>query len=165
MAPKRNHGGSSRAARELNRAEEWVGSISNEVALNRLVEDDVLPDRAMAVWHLAWCKSFLTPHGDELLVFEDYFHCGFCVPIHPCNTLGVKHVLNLDIAWAQASLSIHEHEHIMYSIYVSLYCMCYYLIALLITTKNPSFYDNNPHDGRNYCHIIYHNMTQKSVVS
>ena len=33
------------------------------------------------------------------------------------------------------------------------------------TLKKPSFYDNNPHDGRNYCHIIYHNMTQKSIAS
>jgi hypothetical protein len=33
------------------------------------------------------------------------------------------------------------------------------------TTRKPSFYDNNPHDGTNYCHIIYHNMTQRSVAS
>ena len=45
MAPKRSHDGSSRGARELNRAEEWMESVSNEAALNRLVVDGVLPDR------------------------------------------------------------------------------------------------------------------------
>ena len=82
MAPKRNRSGSSRASCELNRGEEWVGSISNEVVLNRLVEDDMLPDRVMAGWHLAHSESFLTPHGDDLVVFEDYFYHGFGVPIH-----------------------------------------------------------------------------------
>ena len=74
MAPKRNRGGLSRASRELNRAEEWVGSISNEAALNRLVEDGVLPDRAMVGWCPAHGESFSTPHNDELVVFEDYFY-------------------------------------------------------------------------------------------
>ena len=71
MAPKRNRGGSSRASREPNRAEEWVGSISNEAALNRLVEDGVLPDRVMGGWHLVCGESFPTSCGDELVVFED----------------------------------------------------------------------------------------------
>ena len=83
MVPKRNRGGSSRASRELNRVEEWVGSVSNEVALNRLVEDDMLPDRVMARWRPTHGESFPTPRGDELVVFEDYFYHGFGVLIHP----------------------------------------------------------------------------------
>ena len=83
MAPKRNRDGSSRASRELNRAEEWVGSISNEATLNRLGEDGMLPDRVMARWRSARDESYPTPHGDELVVFEDYFYRGFGVPIHP----------------------------------------------------------------------------------
>ena len=82
MVSKRNHDSSSRASRELNHAEEWEGSISNEAALNRLVEDGVLPDRVMAGWHLAHGESFPTPRGDELVVFEDYFYHGFGIPIH-----------------------------------------------------------------------------------
>ena len=83
MVPKRNHGGSSRGARELNRAVEWVESISNEVALNQLVVLGVLPDRVTAGWHLAHGESFPTPRGDELVVFEDYFYRGFGVLIRP----------------------------------------------------------------------------------
>ena len=60
-----------------------MGSVSNEAALNRLVEDSVLPDKVMVGWHLACGESFPTPHGDELVVFEDYFYHGFGVPIHP----------------------------------------------------------------------------------
>ena len=56
--------------------------VSNEAALNRLVEDGVLPDRVMAGWHLAHGESFPTPRGDELVVFEDYFYHGFGIPIH-----------------------------------------------------------------------------------
>ena len=47
MAPKRSHNSSSRASRELNRAEEWVSSVNNEAALNQLVVDGMLPDRVM----------------------------------------------------------------------------------------------------------------------
>ena len=60
-----------------------MSSISNEATLNRLVEDDVLPDRVMAGSRPAHGESFLTPHGDELVVFEDNFYRGFGVPIHP----------------------------------------------------------------------------------
>ena len=69
--------------RELNRAEEWVESVSNEAALNQLVVHGVLPDRVRAGWHSDRCESFPTPRGDELVVFEDYFYRGFGVPIHP----------------------------------------------------------------------------------
>jgi len=82
MAPKRNHGDVSRGPHELNRTKEWVVFVSNEAALNRLVEDGVLPDRVMAGWHLAHGESFPTPRGDELVVFEDYFYHGFGIPIH-----------------------------------------------------------------------------------
>ena len=52
---------SSRASRELNRAEEWVSSVSNEAALNQLVVDGMLPDRVMTGWHAASGESFPTP--------------------------------------------------------------------------------------------------------
>jgi len=73
MAPKRNHGGSSRATRELNHVEEWVESVSNEAVFNQFMVDDVLPDREMARWCPVAGESFPTPRGDELVVFEDYF--------------------------------------------------------------------------------------------
>ena len=58
-------------------------SVNNEAALNQLVVHDILPDRVMGGWHLAHDESFPTPHGDELVVFEDYFYHGFGVRIHP----------------------------------------------------------------------------------
>jgi hypothetical protein len=83
MAPKRSHGGSSRGARELNRAEEWVESVTTKAALNRLVVDGVLPDRETARWRPAAGEDFPTPGGDELVVFEGYFYRGFGSPVHP----------------------------------------------------------------------------------
>ena len=83
MALKRSHGGSSRGARELNHAEEWMESVSNEAAFNRLVVDSVLLDRVMGGWSPAHGESFPTPRGDELVVFEDYFYRGFGVLVHP----------------------------------------------------------------------------------
>ena len=83
MSPKRNHGGSSRASRELNRAEEWVESVSNEAMLNQLVVHGVLPDRVTAGWCPAHDERFPTSRGNKLVVFEDYFYRGFGVPIHP----------------------------------------------------------------------------------
>ena len=61
MAPKRNRSSLSRASRELNSAEEWVSSMSNEAALNQLVVDGMLPDRVMTGWHAASGESFPTP--------------------------------------------------------------------------------------------------------
>ena len=61
MAPKRNHNSSSRALRELNRAEEWVSSVNNEAALNQLVVDGMLPNRVMVGWSPARGESFPTP--------------------------------------------------------------------------------------------------------
>ena len=61
MAPKRSHDNLSRASHELNRAEEWVSSVSNEATLNQLVGDGVLPDRVMAGWRPARGESFPTP--------------------------------------------------------------------------------------------------------
>ena len=37
----------------------------------------------MVGWRPTVGENFPTPHFDELVVFEDYFICGFGVPIHP----------------------------------------------------------------------------------
>ena len=123
MALKRSHSGSSRGARELNRVEEWMKSVSNEAALNRLVVDGVLPDRVTVGWRPARGESFLTPRGDELVVFEDYFYHGFDFPIHPflcglidyygislCN-LGPNSILHVSvfIHFCEAYLGILPH--------------------------------------------------------
>jgi hypothetical protein len=83
MVPKRGHGGSKKVAHGFNCAEEWVRSISNEVALNALVVHGVLPDRTTAGWRPAFDEEFPMAHTDELVVFKDYFFCGFGIPIHP----------------------------------------------------------------------------------
>jgi len=120
MAPKRSRSSLSRASRELNRAEEWVISVSNEAVLNRLVVDSVLPDRVTAGWRPARGESFPTPHDDELVMFEDYFYHRFGVLIHPflrrlieyyaislCN-LGPNSILHVSIFihFCEAYLSI-----------------------------------------------------------
>ena len=38
-----------------------MSSVSNEVALNQLVVDGMLPDRVMTGWHAASGESFPTP--------------------------------------------------------------------------------------------------------
>jgi hypothetical protein len=43
--------------------------------------------------------------------------------------------------------------------------LCSWSLLSLTSTRNPSFYDKNPHDGANFYHIMYHNMTQKSIAS
>ena len=90
---------------------------------NQLVVDGVLPNRVTAGWHLTRGESFPTPRGDELVVFEDYFYCGFGVPIHPflhglidyygislCN-LGPNSILHLYvfIHFYEAYLGILPH--------------------------------------------------------
>ena len=123
MAPKRSHSSLSRVSRDLNCVEEWVISVSNKAALNQLVVDGVLLDRAMVGWHPAHDESFPTPRSDELVVFEDYFYHGFCILIHPflyglieyyaislCN-LGPSSILHIFvfIHFCEAYLGILPH--------------------------------------------------------
>ena len=83
----------------------------------------MLPNRVMVGWRPAHDKSFPTPRGDELVVFEDYFYGGFGVPIHPfvyglidyykislCN-LGLNSILHVSvfIHFYEAYLGILSH--------------------------------------------------------
>ena len=61
----------------------------------------------------------------------DVEYCNKLVqPDQVCNTLGAKHAFGIGIAWEQASLIIHEHEHLKFYIYDCLYHMCLLLNAL-----------------------------------
>jgi len=78
MAPKKGATKSKKtspkkAGAVARRDEEWVLLRIGEAELNRLVEADVLPDRATFGWRAALGESFPTPHTDEAMVFEDYF--------------------------------------------------------------------------------------------
>ena len=83
----------------------------------------MLPDRVMIEWRPARGESFPTPHGDELVVFEDYFYREFGIPIHPflyglieyyaislCN-LGPSSILHIFvfIHFCEAYLSVLPH--------------------------------------------------------
>ena len=83
----------------------------------------MLPNRVMVGWRPAHDKSFPTPRGDELVVFEDYFYRGFGVPIYPflhglidyygislCN-LGLNSILHVSvfIHFCEAYLGILLH--------------------------------------------------------
>lgn len=83
MALKRGRADSKKAAHGFNHAEEWVRSISDEAVFNALVVHGVLPNRMTTGWRPAFGEEFPTPRTDELVVFKDYFFCGFGVPIHP----------------------------------------------------------------------------------
>ena len=48
-----------------------------------MVEVGVLPNRVTVGWWLASGESFLMPHIDEVVVFEDYFWRGLGFPVHP----------------------------------------------------------------------------------
>ena len=88
MAPKKGAVKSKKASPKkadvmAQRDKEWVPSRMGEAELNRLVEDNILPDCATAGWRPALGESFLTPHTNEALVFEDYFWHGLGFPVHP----------------------------------------------------------------------------------
>jgi hypothetical protein len=83
MTPKKTRAGSKKTTRGTSHDEEWVPSISNEATLNSFVVHDVLLDRATGGWRPAASEPFPMPHTDKLVVFEDYFFCGFGVFVHP----------------------------------------------------------------------------------
>ena len=93
----------------------------------------MLPDRVTVGWRLARGEIFPTPHGDELVVFEDYFYCGFGVLIHPflhvlidyygislCN-MGPNSILHVSvfIHFYEAYLGILPHFDLFHQFFYS----------------------------------------------
>ena len=73
MAPKRGGGSTKKAATGASRNKEWVPSLMGETELNKLVEANILPDRATGGWRPADGEPYPMPHTNKLVVFEDYF--------------------------------------------------------------------------------------------
>ena len=73
MALKRGGGNPKKVAAGVSRDKEWVPSLMGETELNKLVEDNILPDRATGGWRPANGEPYPMPHTDEVVVFEDYF--------------------------------------------------------------------------------------------
>jgi len=97
--------------------EEWVPSRTGEAELNRLVEAGVPPNHATARWWLALGESFLTPHTDEVMVFEDYFWRGLGFPIH----LFLRDLLEL---WLVSLCNLHPNIILHISIFIH-FCEAY----------------------------------------
>jgi hypothetical protein len=88
-----------------------------------LVFDGVLPDQATTAWRPAAGERYPSPNDGELVVFKDFFHCGFGLPAHPffrkllmyyvislihLNTNSILH-LSIFINLCEAYLGIEPH--------------------------------------------------------
>ena len=73
MALKKGATKPRKVTARASRDEEWVPAKMGEAELNGMVAAGVLPDRITTGWWPASGESFLMPHIDEVVVFEDYF--------------------------------------------------------------------------------------------
>jgi hypothetical protein len=69
-------------------------STSTESSICKLINGGVLPDAAIGGWRLSIGESFPDPRPSELIVFEDFYSCGFGTPCHPflCKLLDIYKV-------------------------------------------------------------------------
>ena len=119
MTPKKGAAKSKKtspkkASTEARRDEEWVPSRTREVELNRLVEANVLPDRATVGWRPALDEPFPTPYTNEVVVFEDYFWRGLGFPVHPF----LRDLLEL---WIVSLCNLHPNTILHISIFIHFY--------------------------------------------
>jgi hypothetical protein len=64
-------------------AVEWTKSISLLATIERLVNTGVLPNAAIRGWRTSIGESYPDPHPGEIVVFKDFYWCGFGNPCHP----------------------------------------------------------------------------------
>jgi hypothetical protein len=75
------HGG--RGARAWRIAVEWNKSMSTEATLVKLVTADVMVEAAIGGWRTSDGENYLDPRPGKIIVFEDFYWCGFGNPCHP----------------------------------------------------------------------------------
>jgi hypothetical protein len=115
------HGSHGRRAQMMS--VEWMKSTSIESSIHKLVDGGVLPDATIGGWRPSNGESYPDPHPGELVVFEDFYLCGFGNPCHPflrklldyykvslCN-LHSNSILSISIFinFCEAYLGIYPH--------------------------------------------------------
>jgi hypothetical protein len=64
-------------------AAEWNKSVSTKATLVRLVIAGVMAEAAIGGWRISLGKNYLDPRPGEIVIFEDFYWCGFGNPCHP----------------------------------------------------------------------------------
>jgi hypothetical protein len=72
-----------RGARAQLMAAEWNKSMSTEDTLSKLVTAGVMAEAAIGGWRTSDGENYPDPHPGEIVVFEDFYWCGFGNPCHP----------------------------------------------------------------------------------
>jgi hypothetical protein len=70
-------------ARAQLKAVEWNKSVSMEATLAKLVTVSVMAEAAIGGWRTSANENYLDPCPSEIVVFEDFYWCGFGNPCHP----------------------------------------------------------------------------------
>jgi hypothetical protein len=104
-------------------AAEWNKSMSTEATLAKLVTAGVMAEAAISGWRMSDGESYPDPRPSEIVVFENFYWCGFANPCHPflqklcdyyriniCN-LHPNSILSVSIfiTLCESYLSIHSH--------------------------------------------------------
>jgi hypothetical protein len=62
---------------------EWCKSMSTEATLGKLVAAGVMAETAIGGWRTSDGDSYPDPRLGEIVVFEDFYWCGFGNSCHP----------------------------------------------------------------------------------
>jgi hypothetical protein len=64
-------------------AAEWNKLMSMEATLAKLITTGVMAEVAIGGWRASKGESYLDPRPGKIVIFEDFYWCGFGNPCHP----------------------------------------------------------------------------------
>jgi hypothetical protein len=62
---------------------EWNKLMSMEATLAKLVTTGMMAEVAIGGWRTSDGENYLDPHPSKIVVFEDFYWCGFGNHCHP----------------------------------------------------------------------------------
>jgi hypothetical protein len=62
---------------------EWNKSMSTEATIAKLITAGVMAEAIIGGWRTSAGESYPDPRPGEIVIFEDFYWCGFGNPCHP----------------------------------------------------------------------------------
>jgi hypothetical protein len=95
-------------------AAEWNKSMSTEDTLSKLVTASVMAEAAIGGWRTSDGENYPDPYPGEIVVFEDFYWCGFGNPCHPF-------LQKLCDYYRVSICNLHPNSVLAVSVFITLY--------------------------------------------
>jgi hypothetical protein len=105
---------------------EWNKSVSTKATLVRLVTTGMIVDATIGGWRKSPSENYPDPCLGEIVVFKDFYWCGFGNPCHPfcanfVNTIKLASAISTQTPFLLCPSSLPSTNHILASSPTSIY--------------------------------------------